>query len=63
MLVQLRGMKRLEQSAKPASYKTLWCAGQSVELVDDILTVEEIIEKFKQEVFDAYRQLEQVVVK
>lgn len=62
MLVQLRGMKRLEQSAKPASYKTLWCAGQSVELVDDILAVEEIIEKFKQEAFDAYRRLEQVVV-
>ena len=62
MLVQLRGMKRLEQSAKPASYKTMWCAGQSVELVDEILTVEEIIENFKQETFDAYKKLSEKVV-
>jgi len=62
MLVQLRGMKRLEQSAKPASYKTLWCAGQSVELIEDIKTCEEIIEKLKQETFDAYKKLSNRIV-
>ena len=62
MLVQLRGMKRLEQSAKPASYKTLWCAGQSVELIEDIKTCEEIIEKLKQETFDAYKKLSNGII-
>ncbi len=57
MLVQFRGMKRLEQAVKPATYKTLWCAGQSVELIEDIITCEEIIEKLKQETFNAYRRL------
>jgi len=62
MLVQLRGMKRLEQSVKPATYKSLWCAGQSVELIEDITTCEEIIEKLKQETFDAYKKLSKGIV-
>ncbi|MBT8195449.1 MAG: nitronate monooxygenase [Bacteroidia bacterium] len=43
MLVQLRGMKKFEQALKPGTYKTLWCAGQSVELIDEIKSTEEII--------------------
>ncbi len=51
MLVQLRGMKRLEQSVKPANYNTLWCAGKSVELINDITSCSEIIQRLKQETF------------
>lgn len=57
MLVQLRGMKKLEKSAFGASYKTLWCAGKSVEFVDDILSCSEIIERMKAETEEARARL------
>lgn len=47
MLVQLRGMKKLEQSVLPNNYQKLWCAGKSVELIEEILSCEEIIEQIK----------------
>jgi nitronate monooxygenase len=49
MWVQLSGMKKLEQSVKPGNYQTLWCAGQSVELINDILLCATIIERMKTE--------------
>lgn len=48
-LVQLRGFKRLEQSVAPNNYKTLWCAGQSVELIHEILPCKEIIARLEEE--------------
>ncbi len=42
-------MKRLENALKPASYQTLWCAGQSVEMIDEVLSVKEITEKLERE--------------
>ncbi|ATL49809.1 2-nitropropane dioxygenase [Chitinophaga caeni] len=45
MLVQMRGMKKLEQAIKPGSYQHLWTAGQSLEMVHDILPVESIVER------------------
>ena len=57
MLVQLRGMKKLEQSVKKANYTTLWSAGQSVELIHDIIPCKEIIERLKKETFEAYKNL------
>ena len=39
MLVAQRGMKWLEDAVKPGNYHKLWCAGQSVEMVDDIKPV------------------------
>jgi nitronate monooxygenase len=48
-LVQLRGFRRLEQSVAPNHYKTLWCAGQSVELVDEVLPCSTIIARLKEE--------------
>ena len=44
MLVQVRGMKKLEQAVKPGNYQQLWSAGQSVEMVRDIRPVSEIVE-------------------
>ena len=49
MLVQARGMKKLEQSVLPNNYQRLWCAGKSSELISEILSCEEIIEQIKSE--------------
>ncbi|MEO6883087.1 MAG: nitronate monooxygenase [Bacteroidia bacterium] len=57
MLVQIKGMKELEASVKPGNYDTLWCAGQSVELIETISSCKEIIEKLKQETFSEYEGL------
>jgi nitronate monooxygenase len=57
MLVQWRGMKWLEQSAGAANYKSLWCAGQSVEMIEEILSVDEICKKIKTESEKAYSHL------
>ena len=57
MLVQLKGMKNLEKSIKPGSYKTLWCAGQSVELIDEIQSCASIIEMLKSELQYSKEQL------
>ncbi|CAL1520221.1 nitronate monooxygenase [Chitinophaga sp. MM2321] len=45
MLVQLRGMKKLENAIKPGSYKQLWEAGQSVEMVHEISSIDDIIHR------------------
>ena len=62
MWIQLSGMKKLEQSVKPGNYQTLWCAGQSVELVDDILSCKEIIERIKKETQQSFKDLEAVMI-
>jgi nitronate monooxygenase len=49
MLIQIRGMKKLEQSILPNNYNTLWCAGKSVELIHDILPCANIIDNIKKE--------------
>lgn len=49
MLVQVKGMKKLEQAIKPGSYQHLWSAGQSVEMVDDIISTREIVDRLMQE--------------
>jgi nitronate monooxygenase len=49
MLIQIRGMKKLEQSILPNNYNTLWCAGKSVELIRDILPCATIIDNIKKE--------------
>lgn len=49
MLVQVKGMKKLEKSIKPGNYKNLWIAGKSVEFINDILPIEKIIKNFKTE--------------
>jgi nitronate monooxygenase len=39
-----RGMKSLEKAAFSATYKTVWCAGPSIEHVKEIKSVKEIIQ-------------------
>jgi nitronate monooxygenase len=43
MIIGLRGMKAIEKSAFGASYKTLWCAGPTIEYVHSIRPMREII--------------------
>jgi nitronate monooxygenase len=57
MFVQLRGMKKLEQSVLPNNYLQLWCAGKSVELISDVASCQEIIERIKKEYHEAIEQL------
>lgn len=54
-LIHWLGMQALEKAANKASWKTVWSAGQSVGLVDEILTCKEIIEKFQSEFEEAVK--------
>lgn len=49
MLTFYKGMKSLEKAAFSATYKTLWCAGPSIEHVHSIRPVKEIVETLIQE--------------
>lgn len=57
MWVQYMGMKKLESSVLPANYKTLWCAGQSVELISDVGTVKEIVDRFTEEALQSIQDI------
>jgi nitronate monooxygenase len=56
MLVQLRGMKQLEQAILPGNYNNLWEAGQSVELINDIKPCTEIIKRLIEETEKAIQE-------
>lgn len=49
LLVQLRGMKKLAKALQPGNYQNLWCAGQSVEDINDIKSIDQISEELKME--------------
>ncbi len=49
MLVQIKGMKKLEKSVKPGNYKNLWIAGKSVQFINEILSIKNRIKKIKTE--------------
>jgi nitronate monooxygenase len=57
MLVQIRGMKKLEKSVLPNNYQTLWTAGKSSELIHDILPCEVIIENIKKEYKESIKNI------
>lgn len=43
MIIMLKGMKAVEKAAFGSTYKTVWCAGPSIENVKSIRTVKEVI--------------------
>lgn len=51
-LIHFLGSKSLENAATGPTWKTVWSAGQSVGLIDDILSCEEIMSRFVQEYED-----------
>ena len=46
MLTYYKGMKVIEKAAFSATYKTVWCAGPSIEFSKKIETIESIVKKF-----------------
>jgi nitronate monooxygenase len=48
-LIHLLGMRSLEEAATKPTWKTVWTAGQSVGLIHDILSCEEIMQKLVRE--------------
>ncbi len=57
MLTFYKGMKSLKKAAFGATYKTLWCAGPSIEYVKDIRPVKEIVETLIEEYEQAAFQI------
>lgn len=58
MLVQLRGFKKLEAAIQPGNYRNLWSAGQSVALIDEVLSCKEILERLEEETIEAFQRLQ-----
>lgn len=56
-LIHMLGMRSLEEAASKPTWKTVWSAGQSVGLVHEVLTCEEIVSKLVEEYFETVRQL------
>ncbi|ELR72234.1 2-nitropropane dioxygenase [Fulvivirga imtechensis AK7] len=57
MLTFYKGMKSLEKAAFSATYKTLWCAGPSIEHVKDIRSVKEIVATLADEYYSQAEEL------
>ena len=57
MLVNVRGMKWLEDAVKPGTHHNLWCAGQSVEMIHDIKPVKQIVEDIIREFEESFQLL------
>lgn len=45
MLIVYKGMKSVEKAATSPTYKTVWCAGPSIEDVDSVCSVKEVVIK------------------
>lgn len=62
MLTYYKGMKLLEKAAFSASYKSVWCAGPSIEFSHKIASVSEVVENlitsFESEKKDFIRKLQ-----
>lgn len=54
---QLKGLKNLEHAVMPGSYKTLWSAGQSVEMIESIKPCRTIIDDLISETKIAFEEL------
>ncbi|MFT6983907.1 MAG: nitronate monooxygenase [Crocinitomicaceae bacterium] len=48
-LTFVRGSKRLQKAAFSSTYKTVWCAGPSIEHVKEIRPMKEIVNQLIQE--------------
>jgi nitronate monooxygenase len=63
MLVQRRGFGWLEEAVQPGNYKTLWCAGQSVEMINRIMPVQEIVNEMAMEMDIAFEELKNCFIR
>lgn len=60
MLVQVRGLQKLEQAIKPGNYENLWCAGQTVELINEIKSCDVLIADLINELNEAKKNLDKM---
>ena len=60
-LIHLMGMKKLETAAQTPTWKTVWSAGQSVGLVNEILSCEDIVKQMVREYHDTIQQQPKVI--
>jgi nitronate monooxygenase len=56
-LIHLMGMNALEEAAMKPTWKTVWTAGQSVGLIEEILSVKEIYQKLINEYDEAVKNV------
>ncbi len=61
MVTYYKGMKLLEKAAFSASYKSVWCAGSSIEFTNKIESIPEIVSRYKTEIKTAQQHLNQVI--
>ena len=61
MLTFYKGMKALENAAFGATYKTVWCAGPSIEFVDKKEKVKEFVDRIIDETNSAKAALDQTL--
>ena len=52
-LTFMRGMKSLRNAAFSSTYKTVWCAGPSIEFVNEIKPIKEVVEDLKKDFFQS----------
>ena len=49
----MRGMKSLRNAAFSSTYKTVWCAGPSIEYVNEIKPIKDVVEDLKKDFFES----------
>ena len=57
MLTYYKGMKAIEKAAFGATYKTVWCAGTSIEFTNGIESIQDIVNRLKSEFSIAEQEL------
>jgi nitronate monooxygenase len=60
MLTYYKGMKLLEKAAFSANYKSVWCAGSSIEFTKEIESVSDIVTRLKSEYQEAIVKLAKI---
>lgn len=52
-LTFMRGMRSLRNAAFSSTYKTVWCAGPSIEYVNEIKPIKDVVEDLKKDFFES----------
>lgn len=63
MLTYYKGTKLLEKAAFAASYKSVWCAGPSIEFVSKEETIKETVDRIMNEYNQSFKKLQALVDK
>jgi nitronate monooxygenase len=62
MVTYYKGMKMLKKAAFSASYKTVWCAGASIEFTKKIETIDEIVTRYKNEMLVVRENMQKMMM-